>query len=412
MASRCLPETQFGIELEFVSPPMAEIVMLKHQTKIPRELVSRDLRREGCFYNLALLLQSNGLPSAMEIILTESDCGEDPYRNDALEESFVKSNLRVMDPSNVSDDLTKDLRFQYWIFKPECDLTDQAMYSFWSEIELNTPILHESEAKSGFPRVNKALELIAKAHDAGVHINPYCGLHVQISPVTGLKPRQAAKVITIVFLVEHRLLFHLCHPTRRTRHDTIMKSMFGSIEEGFSPSRWERLDLEMRDWMPKSFLAIHGDRMRPVWDTNNGMADVSECLYFPDSKVANHTERCALNVNGHHYNDIWTYTLEFRHAQASFNKEFVANWTTLLLAIAKIGYLPAPEYKAIVERLWSVVKVDPQPRDSWRWLLRILSHGVPQCEGLRLDEAYWERRLRDYETKSYPDVFEGRAVLR
>ncbi|KAF4584157.1 hypothetical protein GQ602_005530 [Ophiocordyceps camponoti-floridani] len=412
MASRYLPECQFGIELEFVSPPMAEIIMLKHETKIPRELVTRDLRREGCFYNLALLLQSNGLPSAMEIILTESECGEDPYRNDAPQGSLVKKDVRIMDPSDIPHDISKDLRFHFWMFKPECDLTNQAMYSFWSETELNTPILHESEAKSGFPRINKALELIAQAHDAGVHVNQYCGLHVQISPVTGLTPRQAAKVITIVFLVEHCLLFHLCHPTRRTRHETIMQSQFASIKRGFTPSRNEILDIELRDWMPMSLLAIHGDRLRKVWDSANEVADVSHCLFFPENKIVNHTERCALNINGHHYNDTWTYTLEFRHAQSSFNKEFVANWTTLLLAIAKIGHLPASEFKVIVERLWSVVKVDPQPRDGWRRLLRILGHGVPQCEGLRLNEAYWDRRLRDYETKSYPDVFEGRAVLR
>ncbi|PFH62039.1 hypothetical protein XA68_15362 [Ophiocordyceps unilateralis] len=401
-----LPNLQFGLEFEFVAPPFAEIVMFKERQTMA---VNQNIRREGCFYHLAMKLQENGLPAAMDMIVDESECQENPYRNKAPAGSLVGEDLRVMDPATIPDkDDPVQIHFHYWMFKPECDLTEEKMYDIWSQMELNTPILPETEAIAGFPRVDKALELIAQAHDSGVHINHKCGLHVQISPVSGLEVEQARKVVTIVYLVEHSLLFQLCHPSRRHRHQPISRSRFATLDRGFPPSRNEILDIELRNWMPLTFLNVHGNRLRNAWGANDAMEDIRSSLIIRGSKRGDPCS--AFNITRHgHGHDRSTYTLQFRHAQSSFKRDFVANWTRLLLTIAKIGCLPAPEFKAVVELLWEVVKVNPRPKDCWRHLLRILA-GAPGGEQLMLDEAFWDGRLRDYE-KGYPDVVEGKAAL-
>ncbi|RCI09113.1 hypothetical protein L249_5026 [Ophiocordyceps polyrhachis-furcata BCC 54312] len=413
LAHFTLPDLQFGIELEFVSPPMAEPAMLNG--KYPT-FIHQNLRRQGCFFFLAQLLQNNGLPSAMDLLLTESDCGEDPYRADAPEGTIVGNDLRVMDPSTIPDEkavVNKQMRFHYWMLKPECDLTHMPQYLMWSETELNSPILPESEATAGFPRVNKALELIATCHEAGVHINERCGLHVQISPVSGLTAQQAKQAVTVVFIIERCLLFHLCHPSRQQAHKPISRARFALLERGLTPGRNEVLDIELREWMPLAFLAVHGNRLRSLWDGSNDLEDISQLLHVRPSSPPKERDRCGLNLNGHYNSkDNWTYALEFRYAQASFNQDFVANWTMLLFAIAKVSGLPAAEFRDVISQLWDVTKVTPKPEDAWRPLLRIIGDAVPREEGIRLDGSYWERRLGDYQSKNYPDVVQGRAVLK
>ncbi|RDA89880.1 hypothetical protein CP533_6646 [Ophiocordyceps camponoti-saundersi (nom. inval.)] len=408
-----LPNLQFGIELEFISPPMAEPVMLNEKYA---QFIHQNLRREGCFFFLAQLLQENGLPAAMDLVLTESDCEEDPYRLDAPKGSIVGKDLRVMDPNSIPDEtavVNKQMRFHYWMLKPECDLTSKPQYLMWSETELNSPILPQSEAVLGFPRVNMALELIAKAHEAGVHINERCGLHVQISPVSGLTVQQAKQAVTIVFMVERYLLFHFVHPSRLQAHKPITRSKFALVERGLTPSRNEILDFELRKWMPLPFLAVHGNRMRNLWDSCNDLEDISQLLSVRPSNPPKERDRCALNINGHYNSkENWTYALEFRHAQASFNQAFVANWTTLLLAITKVSCLPAPEFRDVVTKLWDVTKISPKPDEAWRPLLSIIGDAVPRQEGIELDASYWESRLGDYRSRKYPDVVEGKAVLR
>ncbi|RDA83664.1 hypothetical protein CP532_4671 [Ophiocordyceps camponoti-leonardi (nom. inval.)] len=413
MARFTVPDLQFGIELEFVAPPMAEppILSRRYPNYIPQ-----NLRREGCFLQMAQLLQGNGLPSAMDLLLTESDCEEDPYRVDAPVGAIVNKDLRVMDPKSIPDKravVDKQIRFHYWMFKPECDLTSREQYVMWSETELNSPILPESEVATGFPRVAKALRLIAECHEAGMHINERCGLHVQISPVHGLTARQAKQAVTIVYIIEPYLLFHFCHPSRQNAHKPITLAKFAKLKHGLTPSRNEILDIKLREWMPLPLLTVHGNRLRSLWDDANDLEDVSQLLDILPDNPPKERARCGLNVNGHcNSKDNWTYTLEFRYAQASFNQEFVANWITLLFAIGKVSCLPAPEFREVVTKLWEVTKVAPKPEEAWRPLLHIIGDAVPTEEGISLDASYWERRLNDYQSKNYPDVKEGRAVLK
>ncbi|KAK5996927.1 hypothetical protein PT974_02274 [Cladobotryum mycophilum] len=331
-------EITFGVELEFLAPPT-----VPSRTHVQA-----------------------GLQAAYLFETEDSDCDDNQLRKAAPKGSIVKTcisqDMRIMSSSSHKNTGENPL-FRYWLLKVESDIMGFGRYEEWQPTELNTPILGESESNTGFPDLNKALYTLWNAHPERLHVNNTCGIHVHVAPVGGLTPLHVKRIATLAFLLEDHLLFHLCDPHRRTVHGML--------------SRASPLSCPPPDTSP---LRRHD-------------LDAMSILTYRDSQITN-AKSTALNINMHSHTDRHkTYTVEFRHAEASLDRNFVDNWVGLVLTLCKVAFLPTRTYKAAVSQICDIVLPGPPPEHVWRKLLRVINDASPGDWVYVSNEEYWKNRL-------------------
>lgn len=362
-AQSLVTEIQFGVELEFLTPP----VSLAQTT--PQSIPNRD----RIFHYFASALQRSGLQAAFLLdkdSVSSNNDDDDDADNDLRAKASSKANIiktkhnpdmYAMNGLSSAQWLQAGARdnplFRYWLVKAESDICGHGKHAAWQPTELNSPILRESEANNLFPGLNTALYAVWTAHPARVHVNDGCGLHVHVSPASsepdGLTVLQVQRVATLVMVLEHHLLFHLCLPIRRRVHHQLIKASalayakespaISSIAEANLPSNI------LSCGSSSSSSSSMSKAMNLLWSTS----DLSQVAQMLARHAKIRDARCtALHVNTHtHEDDSHTHTLEFRHAQASFSQSFVDNWLRLVLTICKVAFLPTERYKLVVAML-------------------------------------------------------------
>ncbi|PHH82587.1 hypothetical protein CDD82_5512 [Ophiocordyceps australis] len=395
-------ELQFGLELEFVAPPD------RYTSFGYSGFIERVLQEEACFFRLAKQLNDAGLPAAFELCLTERECEDNPHRIEAPRRSIF-DNWRVIDPATTILDTKTTHKYQYWLVKPEC--LDSEVPRTWISTELNSPILNQVEVQNGFPNVNRALKAISnECQPHGAHINSGCGLHVHVSPVSGLTNIQAKCVAAMLFLIDDHLLYELCSRNRREEHSAMKQTTFAPLRQARSG-----IDIVRRataagvnNYLPKSLLDQYGSQMRNLWETN-GLWDLSKAV--KGNFLLKGKPRSTLRVSIVRRRDgMPSNTLEFRHAQSSFSHKFVQQWTALILGIFKVACLPAAKYKRIMLWLFNITSTTPR-QDAWLPLLHTIRNSVPGNWAEEIDVAYWVERVQENRTKAEPDVGAGGIAL-
>lgn len=385
-------EIQFGVELEFLTPPVSV-------SQASQVVPSRD----RIFHYFASALQKSGLQAAFLLDEDKSsdnqwdhveargsssssndnqdedeDENEDGQESDnqlraqAPKGSIVKTkhnpDMYIMNPLSSASwtkaGAKENPLFRYWLVKAESDICGHGKHAAWQPTELNSPILRESEANNLFPGLNTAMYAVWTAHPAKVHVNDSCGLHVHVSPALvpslaqrrdqgqgqGRKQRlsalQAQRVATLVVVLENNLLFHLCSPIRRRVHHQLAAASSLAHARNTAASPLAEANL------PPNMLLGAGTIEKAVkllW-TASDLDQVRQML-SRHAKIRD-ARFTALQINAHtHEDDGVTNTLEFRHAQASFNQGFVDNWVRLVLTLCKVAFLPAERFKLVVAML-------------------------------------------------------------
>lgn len=344
-------EIQFGIQVEFLAPPVC-----------PNQTSHSISDRNRMFHYFASALHMSGLQAAFLL-----DHGNDNDNDQASTEgnqlritapkgSIVKTkhnpDMYIMNPLSFAQWLNADTAqnplCSYWLIKAGSDI-GHGKHAAGQPTELSSPTLRESEANNLFPGINTALYGVWTAHPAKVHIGSDCGLHVSISPVSaeGLTVLQAQRVATLVMVLENNLLFHLCSPVRRRVHQQLIKAsalVYSKAGTTSSPAATANLPLNI----------LHDNNMNKALNILWGASDLNQVrqMLAHHSKTRNTTASTALHMTTQtHEDDSTTNSLGFRHAQASFNQSFVDNWVRLILTICKVAFLPAERYKLVVAML-------------------------------------------------------------
>ncbi|KAH6610099.1 hypothetical protein Trco_000119 [Trichoderma cornu-damae] len=365
-------EIQFGVELEFLAPPIS----LSQAS--PASPASPDVpSRDRIFHFFASALQQSGLQAAF-LLDRDSDGEQNELRARAPKGSIVRTkhnpDMYAMNPLSAAQWLRAGARenplFRYWLVKAESDVCGHGKHAAWQPTELNSPILRESEANNLFPGLNTALYAVWTAHPARAHVNDGCGLHVHVSPASaeGLTLLQAQRVATLVAVLENGLLFHLCSPVRRRVHHQLATASALAAAKAGPAAAAAAANLPPN--IPVG--GTMGKAMNLLWSASD-LGQVGQML-ARHAKVRG-ARSTALHVKTHVREDDGVgSTLEFRHAQASFSHGFVDNWVRLVLTLCKVAFLPAERYKLV---------------DSWKTLLKLLNDFAPANWHGRSSEQYW-----------------------
>ncbi|KAL7795111.1 hypothetical protein V8C37DRAFT_374536 [Trichoderma ceciliae] len=359
-ASSLVTEIQFGVELEFLTPPVS---LSQSAQSIPN--------RDRIFHYFASALQKSGLQAAFLLDKDHvrgeggssgnegQDDEENQVRAKAPGGSIVKTkhnpDMYTMNPLSAAQWRKTGGRenplFRYWLVKAESDICGHGKHAAWQPTELNSPILRESEANNLFPGLNTALYAVWTAHPARVHVNDGCGLHVHVSPASSsaeaLTVEQVQRVATLAMVLENNLLFHLCSPVRRRVHHQLARA------SGLAYARAGPASASAEANLPSNILSGGSGSMSKALSLLWSASDLDQVRQL----LARHTKIrdarfTALHVNTHtHEDDSHSNTLEFRHAQASFNQSFVDNWVRLVLTICKVAFLPTERFKLVVAML-------------------------------------------------------------
>lgn len=386
-------EVQFGMELEFMIPNLSD----EETNKSTRLSATQKmlLSRDHTFHFLAGALQSAGFPSAY-IFETPANCPNQPLRTRAPSGSIIKidsdkkTEMRVMDDRRAlfgGEDANS--KYCYWLVKREGDVVGRGEFYPWISTELNTPILSGGglEVERALGEVSTALRTVHDAHFRNVHINQTCGLHVHVSPVGGMTALHAKRLCTLVFLVDHHLLFQLCSPHRRT-----VAARVSAVTHLANPE--DRCDpTEAEANLPRNILNAIPELVHYLWTPK--MAETVMRIMRKDLQFHEDDNEPAFRLAEQHLpSGHKTMTFEFRHAQASFSKTFVSNWIGLILTLSKVAFLPTNLYKKAVSDLWDIVGPVVKPEDAWLPIIRALNTHAPQDWPLRIDESFWAARLK------------------
>ncbi|PTB67636.1 hypothetical protein BBK36DRAFT_1197367 [Trichoderma citrinoviride] len=367
-------EIQFGIKLEFRAPP----VSASHPWP---EMSDRD---RSLFY-FASALQRSGLQAAF--LLDKEDSGgirKDSEDEDATEAQgsqltqvpnryIVKTkhnpDMFIMNPQSSAPWINAGAKnnplLRYWLLKAgtenKSEVERQGTHLNWHPMELSSPMLRESEANNLFPGINTAIYDLWTAHPAKLNTHYACGLHVQVGPAVvpdtqtprpTLTTLQAQRVATLVVVLEDKLLFHLCLPSRRRVHHQLATGSGLAHAPNAPASALAEANL------PPNILTGSGPvekAIKHLW-TAADIDHVQQMLSLHPRRTRDREARTtALHIVAHAHEDDAgggvTHALEFRHAQAAFSQGFVDNWTRLVLTVCKAAFLPAERFKLLVAML-------------------------------------------------------------
>lgn len=400
---------QIGLEIEFVSPRNKKWED-DNLAEAPRAVQER-LVKDACYHHLAESLFNNDLLSAYSMTLPANEYPENPLRALAPRGSMPLNNTRIFgNPDNFVDKTSRNSIFRYWLTKFEQHLSQDERYSQWITTELNSPILREEAVYStGFSDLDTALTTIHSAYDEAPHITDSCGLHVHLGVETDMTLPYAKRVVSLAFVLDRPLLFPLCSPGRKRVHRPIVRnSDLGSSNDTFS-EEYELMD-EILDHLPKSLLDAETRVLARMWAAESFHAlqllteyDSKRYGGFPGTAFKSYSSGSGLHN---------VYTIEFRHAQASFRRSFVQNWSRIVLAIGRVALLPADRFKAAMDRIWMIYEeshtseIESDEGQICIPTLKALSDAAIEAGAPGpLDVSFWQNRLNEMNAGQNLEVY-------
>ncbi|KAL7810919.1 hypothetical protein V8C26DRAFT_437762 [Trichoderma gracile] len=408
-------EIQFGIKLEFRAPPVAASHPWPGVSGRERSLYYFALALQRAGLQAAFLLDKEEAKDEGE----QATLGKDSTRRGNEDEEDVPEaegsqlpqipdkyvvktkhnpDMFIMNPQSSTPWINAGAKdsplLRYWLLKAgvenKAEVQRQGVHLDWQPMELSSPMLRESEANNLFPGINTAIYETWTAHPAKLNTHIACGLHVQVGPAVvpslgimaslsqGLTqgfqrqgrgstsrevqpPRptlttiQAQRVATLVVVLEDKLLFHLCHPSRRRVHHQLAtgSGLAHALNAPACPLAQANL--------PPNILAGSGPVERAVkhlWTATD--IDHVQQLLSLHPRTRDKSRTMALHVTAHaHEDDGVTHALEFRHAQAVFSQSF------------------------------ETARTAARPEDAWKTLLKLLNDFAPVNWYARSNEQYW-----------------------
>ncbi|KAL6891666.1 hypothetical protein HDV57DRAFT_308435 [Trichoderma longibrachiatum] len=401
-------EIQFGIKLEFRAPPVATSHPWPGSDR-GRSLYYFALALQRSGLQAAFLLDKDeeakdeGEDATLGNDTTRKDTDNEiedaPDARDSqttqIPGKFIvktkhNPDMFIMNPQSstpwVNAGAKDNPLLRYWLLKAgienKTEVQRLGVHLNWHPMELSSPMLRESEANNLFPGINTAIYEMWTAHPAKLNTHSACGLHIEVGPAVvpslgiiaslsqGLTqsfqrqdrgttnrqvqaPRptlttlQAQRVATLVVVLEDKLLFHLCHPSRRRVYHQLSSASGLAHAPNAPPCPLAEANL------PPNVLTGSGPvekAIKHLW-TATAIDQVQQLLSL-HPRTRDKSRTTALHITAHaHEDDGVTHAIEFRHAQAVFSQSFVDNWTRLVLTVCKAAFLPVERFKLLVAML-------------------------------------------------------------
>lgn len=357
----CTGQLLLGVELEFYVPPEASPERAP-QKSMPG--LQRRLLKDAVYLKMAKAIRAAGLPAAMLINVRSSE-----YSSQLVKQArpgSIWKNLMAMGPDRVDSGATHP-GYRYWLVKDEDDLWGEEQG--WVAAKCSSPILTHSQAST---QTARALGAIRTSVNGRTRVHERCGYHVHVSQGGDVTLKFVRRVATLVFLLEDEVLFNLVHAARRQQNASLAtKSNFSAMCS--SPRNSQAVEAGFLQ-LPASVRDRFGHKLRHLWTTHN-IDDMQQLLLA----VPTCYMKTALALKVHEHPDgSETWTIEFRHAQASFEANFVNAWMNLVVAICKMAMLPPAAFATQIDQLLSVLR-SPSLRKNEKIgrVLSLFRFGVP-----------------------------------
>lgn len=376
------PQLLLGLELEFYLPPDVEYEAAPNGSA---RGLQRRLLKDAVYTQVAKALQAADLPAAVLLNVRQSE-----HHSQLVKRALpgtIKDNLMSMggtpiDESSIYPD------YNYWLIKDEDDLWGDEQG--WVAAKCSSPILSHPQATND---ARKALTSIQASTNGRVMVNHRCGYHIHVSQGGDIGLEFTRRVTTLVFLLENHVLFPLVHPSRQEQNGPLATtSTFSTLRS--SPGNAKEISAGFLQ-LPGTVRNEHGHKLRHLWTADN-MDELQQLLLA----IPRCYTKTALALKVHeHPDDSETWTLEFRHAQASFELGFFQAWMNLVVAICQLAMLPSDNFAAQLSSLNGVLRNSSLGKDEKiRRALSAIRFGIPgqagSAFGLRIED--WQQTIGSY----------------
>lgn len=247
--------------------------------------------------------------------------------------------------TNDPEKVTERNGGKYWIVSDFLNFGNVEVS--WIPVEVRSPVAGEALARDGYRDITKALDTIKSTFGQGLRLNKACRLSVYISVEQDSAVDSIKRLVTLVSVLDAPLLYSLISSDRRTALSPLLsESRFARF-----PIRcWkeDRLRNADPDSLSPDFVAANGEKLACLWNAPT-LADLNWLL----GRIPILGPEMGLGLVHEHIDGVRVGIIQFSHAQASFNVNFVKAWLDVVLRIAKAATLPMPLFSGLVDKIWS-----------------------------------------------------------
>ncbi|KAG8407035.1 hypothetical protein J3458_020532 [Metarhizium acridum] len=273
---------------------------------------------------------------------------------------------------------------------------------------MHSPLYESSSSKKAAEDASKALQKVVEDTNISTVSIKGCALTVQVLANDGMSLLVAKKAVTLVLLLENRLLIRLCEPSPRPPekcYPIVSKSAMANLQlpEDLSVLQlysdtmsmhlpWKGESLRKASWnnyRPEFFQNMlrvlwsaedTRDILRHLWTDYQG-----KCWFALGITSRNKDQPVEGNVPPDYIRDKPS-TFEFLYPGSTLGEDFIKNWLELSERIIQIACLPPQEFRDIAEAIWRTLEEKTalhQP--AWPALL--------QCLELETQIDYWDGKV-------------------
>lgn len=290
--------------------------------------------------------------------------------------------------------------YHYWMIKDELDLTP---IERWVSTACSSPIVKVDDSETVFTDALTAIHELVKGK---VQVTEECGMHFHFSVNGDISLQFAKRVVTLVYLLEDYFLFELVHPRRRNSN-SILSFASHLVIDTIDPDDIAPEDEEFVRLPATLLQGANGPAMRQIWAATS-LGDLENRL----RSAGDENPPTALSLRQHEHPDgTEDWSVEFRHAQATFSDIFLNNWRNVLARICLVAALPEKDFHYTVKSICNLLGNDKlTERQFIKFVMRVLRR-TPGPSDVGLDDLNWETRLNDYVDEADYAVDENRMAV-
>jgi hypothetical protein len=367
---------EFGIGMTFYVRPGSSQYTARSKTRALDQ-------KTKVHHDIASALQSAGLDALYQ---AESEDDADP----------TLYSWKPIQGSNERENVTERNEGKHWIVSDFLDFGNVGVS--WIPVELRSPVAGEALARDGYRDIMKALDTIKSTFGQGLRLTRACRLSIYISVEQNVAVDFIKRLVTLVSVLDAPLLYSLISPERRTALSPLLSS---SRFARFAIRSWNEdgprnADLES---LASDFVAVNGEKLARLWDSPT-LADLNWLL----GQIPILGPEMGLGVVHEHIDGVKLGSLQFSHAQASFNVNFVKAWLDLVLRIAKAATLPMPLFSGLLDKIWS--ETTKPTEDAHHRLFKLLEWLEKYTSGLKTttQAEAWQELMEKYESIKDLDI--------
>lgn len=219
----------------------------------------------------------------------------------------------------------------------------------WIPVELRSPVAGEALAKDSYRDITKALDTIQSSFGERLRLTRACRLPVYIPVEQSLAVDFIKRLVTLVSVLDASLLYSLISPERRTALSPLLSSArFARFP--IRSSDKDALRNENLDSLAPDFVAANREKLVRLWNSTS-----VDNLNWLLGAIPILGPEVGLRFIHEHYDGMKMESIQFNHAQASFDVNFVTAWLDVVLRIAVAATLPMPLFSGLLDKLWSEI---------------------------------------------------------